>query len=91
VDVIVLGPLPGSAESEATIAKHELALSRVQQPVTDEEASALAKCFGPDDCFGLAWTLIHLIETAPSGIPLRSAPNKDANEWLQRLWSRSHR
>ena len=21
--------------------------------------------FGPDECFGLAWSILHLIETAP--------------------------
>ncbi|MDB6032726.1 MAG: hypothetical protein JWM16_3064, partial [Verrucomicrobiales bacterium] len=30
---------------------------------------ALVKVFGPDDYYGLAWSLLHLIESAP-GWPL---------------------
>ncbi|WP_327008118.1 hypothetical protein OHA72_13085 [Dactylosporangium sp. NBC_01737] len=40
-------------------------LDRIERPVTDEEALALAECFGDDECFGLAHTLRHTIETAP--------------------------
>jgi len=39
-------------------------LAAVKTPVSDDEARALVRVFGPDDCFGLAWTLLHLIETA---------------------------
>ena len=38
----------------------------VKPPVTDEEAEELVECFGPDDCFGLAWSLVHLVETSPT-------------------------
>jgi hypothetical protein len=42
-------------------------LDRIKRPVSDEEADALAGCFGIDECFGLAHTLRHTIETSPSG------------------------
>jgi len=58
--------------------------------VNDEEAALLIECFGPDDCYGLAWALLHLIESAPGGIPLRSKPSPSSNEWIQLLWERSH-
>ena len=65
--LVALGPLP--AEAEAT-AEHlqvvESQLHGVAPPITDAEAEALVSLFGPDDCFGLAWSLVHLIETAPS-------------------------
>jgi hypothetical protein len=50
--------------------------------VSGEEAGALARLFGPDDCFGLAWTLVHLIESAPEY--LDHLPVHE-NEWISRL------
>ena len=45
--------------------------------------------FGPDDCFGAAWTLLHLIETAPNW---PQEPLEDnGNEWLQMLNRRAER
>jgi hypothetical protein len=40
-------------------------LDRVRTPVSVEEAQALAELLGPDDCFGLAWTVVTTLETAP--------------------------
>jgi hypothetical protein len=34
--------------------------------------------------------LLHLIESAPGGIPLKSPPKHSDGEWLNRLWTRSH-
>ncbi|RYD90798.1 MAG: alpha/beta hydrolase, partial [Sphingobacteriales bacterium] len=38
----------------------------ITKPLTLEESVALARLLGNDYCFGLAWTVIHLIETAPA-------------------------
>lgn len=86
-----LGPLPDESADEFTIARHQVYLSKIRPPVSDEEAALLIGLFGPDDCYGLAWTLLHLVETAPGGVPLTSEPDDDANEWLRHLWARSHR
>ena len=86
-----LGPLPDVNAPEEVIARHQRALERIRAPVTDSEASALVHCFGPDDCYGLAWTLLHLIETAPGGVPIAVEPAPTENEWIRRLWGRSHR
>jgi hypothetical protein len=48
----------------------------------------LVKLFGPDDCLGLAWTLLHLIETAP-GWPVESALVGLEGEWIDRLRERA--
>ena len=61
---------------------------RFKKPVTDEEACALVKLFGSDDCVGLAWTLLHLIETAP-GWPIESALIGLEGEWIRRLRERA--
>jgi hypothetical protein len=63
-------------------------LSKVQIPVTDKEACAMVRLFGPDDCFGLAWTLLHLIETAP-GWPVDGALNGLQGGWIVRLRQRA--
>ena len=87
--LLVLGPLPNSAVATVqTVHAFEEQLSKVQKPVTDEEACALVKLFGPDDCVGLAWTLLHLIETAP-GWPIESALIGLEGEWIRRLRERA--
>jgi hypothetical protein len=84
-----LGPLPSSeAATVPTMQAFEDQLSKVRTPITDEEASALVKLFGPDDCFGLAWTLLHLIETAP-GWPVEVALDGLKGEWIVRLRERA--
>ncbi|MER6997099.1 hypothetical protein [Streptomyces sp. NPDC000410] len=56
--------------------------------MTAEEATALVACFGPDDCYGVAWTLLHLIETGPNPV-LTTRPPQDGNEWHLGLWQRA--
>ncbi|WP_405858249.1 hypothetical protein OG407_14540 [Streptomyces sp. NBC_01515] len=51
-------------------------------------ARALVACFGPDDCYGVAWTLLHLIETGPNPA-LTVEPVPGANEWHRRLYDRA--
>ena len=75
------GAIPGVVE------RHDQALKTIARPVSDDEARALVKVFGPDDCFGLAWSLLHLIETAPSW-PIKNAI-ADANPlWAEELKDR---
>ena len=68
---VSLGRLPSergepTAALEEAVNRAEATLNIIGRPVSDEEAQALAECFGDDLCFGLAWTLLHTIETAPS-------------------------
>jgi hypothetical protein len=82
--LIALDPLPDSlAATEADLRARGAALERVATPLSDDEARGMLSLFGSDDCFGLAWTLLHLVETAP-GWPLRDALEGD-NQWLRRL------
>ncbi|MEV6018293.1 MULTISPECIES: hypothetical protein [unclassified Streptomyces] len=82
------GPLPDWDASEEEIDRRGQQLNAVLKPVTGEEAKALVACFGPDDCYGVAWTLLHLIETGPGPV-LTTEPGPDANEWHQRLYDRA--
>ncbi len=59
-------PLPSEEDNseEGDEAFEELteALHAIEKPVTNDEAALLIECFGDDECFGLAWTLLHLVE-----------------------------
>jgi hypothetical protein len=89
-DFLSLAPLPSSGEAdEDQIGRLADALANILPPVSREEAAQLASAFGPDECFGLAWTLLHLIESAPGGAPL-ALIQKD-NEWVRLLHERAER
>jgi hypothetical protein len=89
-ELLVLGPLPSSVVATvSTMRVFDKQLSEVQTPITDEEACALVKLFGSDDCFGLAWRLLHLIETAP-GWPVQRALVDCEGEWIDRLRERAN-
>jgi hypothetical protein len=86
-----LGPLPdASGATESDLKLRAEYLEAIRPPLTRDEADALLGCFGNDDCFGIAWTLLHLLETTPGGA-VRDAPARDANEWVLRLSARAHR
>ena len=90
--LVDLGPFPSSDDADPhEIERRGALLDRIARPPTRAEAAALLACFGPDDAFGLAWSLLHLIETAPMGIPIDHKPSASENEWIRRLWDRSHR
>ncbi|MGW4781430.1 hypothetical protein ACWEPA_32825 [Streptomyces filamentosus] len=82
------GPLPDWDAEEEEIDRRVTQLEAISKPVTGEEAAVLATCFGPDDCYGVAWTLLHLIETGPNPV-LMTKPAPDANEWHHRLYGRA--
>ena len=84
-------PLPPEVTPEV-IARYQAALGRVPRPIADDEVAVLMTGFGPDDCFGLAWSLMDLIETAPAaraGTLLVERPRPWANQWVRRLWART--
>ncbi|MFF4863208.1 hypothetical protein ACWCRF_38055 [Streptomyces sp. NPDC002405] len=82
------GPLPDWDGSEDEVDRRYEQLRAISRPVTAEEAQALATCFGPDDCYGVAWTLVHLIETGPGPVPSVARPASDADYWHETLWLR---
>jgi hypothetical protein len=83
-----LGPLPSEDGRDVELMKKYDKLYRaITKPITDEEARVLVKLFGQDGCFGLASSLIHLIETAP-GWPLEDCLSNQDNEWVIELRNR---
>jgi hypothetical protein len=95
--LIAMGPLPSEEDVVANphlddrVQQFQDAIESIVAPVTREEAVALLGAFGPDSCFGLAWAVLHLIESTPGGIPIEKQPAETENEWIRRLWARSHR
>ena len=90
-ELVRMGPLPDcDTAAEEQLKTYESLLGRVAPPVSDEEARSLVRLFGPDECYGLAWTLLHLIDTAP-GWPLHDCLKDDRNAWTERLRLRVER
>ncbi|MEV5787617.1 hypothetical protein AB0L42_42705 [Streptomyces sp. NPDC052287] len=82
------GHLPDSDADEEEIDRRVNQLEAISARVTADEAHALAACFGSDDCYGVAWSLLHLIETSPGPVPPVTLPGADATEWHHTLWNR---
>jgi hypothetical protein len=90
-ELVNMGPLPDcETVAEEQLKMYESLLRRVTPPVSNDEARSLVRLFGPDDCYGLAWTLLHLIESAP-GWPLHDCLKDTRNEGTERLRLRAER
>lgn len=92
IDFVAMGPLPRESEDLGFEAIERLAMSltRIKCPITQEEAKLLATCFGPDSCRGLAWTLVHIIESAKGGVPFQEFSEEFWNNiWIDRLADRN--
>ncbi len=89
--LVQLGRLPSENEaSPDRIRQFELSYRAIGRPITNDEARALIAVFGDDDCFGLASSLVDLIETAP-GWPLKDCLTNIGNEWVAELRNRAIR
>lgn len=82
------GPLPSEENAiPGELEQRERLLGQIVSPVSDEEAQALLAVFGTDGCFGLAWTVLHLVETAPSALTADYSQFSE-NEWVKLLEER---
>lgn len=90
--LVQLGPLPSEpAASIEYLREAEKLILAVSKPVTNEEARALVTLFGPpDSCYGLAWSVLHLIESA-LGWPMVDCLENPNNEWVVSLRDRAVR
>ena len=69
--LVALGPMPAEdASSVEEIETVERRLHAIAGPVSVDEARLLVQAFPESDasCFGLAWTLLHLVETSRDGL-----------------------
>jgi hypothetical protein len=87
-ELIKLGPMPPENKVEVELVeKYEKLIHAIKPPVTNIEAERLANLFGPDSFYGLAWTIVSLIESAPEW-PRRVTLPDSENEWVQLLKDR---
>jgi hypothetical protein len=68
------------------VGNYEPLLGSIREPVTDEDARVLVNPFGagPDSLFGLAWAVLHLVESAPRW-PLADCLTYTESQWIPRL------
>lgn len=86
-----LGPLPSEDAADIELMKKYDALYRaITKPITDDEACILIELFGPDGCYGLVSSFMHLIETSP-GWPIEECLQDLSNEWKVELRNRALR
>jgi hypothetical protein len=90
-NLVSLGRLP--EERSAAVAQlqaFEAALKSIERLVTNEEAMSLLQVLPntEESCFGLAWSVLHLIETAP-GWPLKEAKLHCSNPWVASMLERA--
>lgn len=84
-DLVALGRFPDErTASQEDVAARERLVVDLEPPATEEEARALIGLFGDDSLFGLAWTLVQLIESAP-GWPYWDELNDTVDPWRSLL------
>ena len=82
-----LGPLPADDDDYPGIDRKlfdvEHLLAAVDPPVTVEEGRVLAALFPRDGgtCYGLAWSLLHLIETLGTDGLREVVPGVNSAQW----------
>lgn len=90
-NLVQMGPFPDeTSTSKERVGQYEKLLQSVSPPVSNEEARALTKLFGVDGFYGLAFTMLHLVETAPNW-PIAECLNDIDNEWIKELRERAER
>jgi hypothetical protein len=91
VELLELGTLPSeSTATEEQVGRAQSLIEEIEPPLSHDEARALLLVFGEDDCFGLAWAILHLIESTP-GWPLHDALSGATNAWIVMLRDRASR
>lgn len=88
---MALGQLPDEAKPDAAWNEWQHAAQALRAPATDEEAAAVLPVLPADEGsgFGIAWSLLHFVETAP-GWPLMDRLD-DSTWWLRFLRERAER
>lgn len=88
--LIELGKLPNSSSVDIDrLEKQQQLISCLVLPATNDEACAAINLLGDDECFGLAWSLLHFIESAP-GWPIDMCLQDIENVWVIRLRERAY-
>lgn len=89
--IAALGVLPAEDDADVdTVKRWQQAIEAIPRPVTNEEAVVLMDALprAEDDCFGLAWTLVHACETAQDYNSELVARSTLTGEWREQLLDR---
>jgi len=87
--VLAVAPLSAAdEEDDEKLAELEAAVDALPEPLTDDEARELVRALGPGEAYGIHWSLVHKLETAP-GWPVAGALDDDSNPWVRRLRDRA--
>ncbi len=86
VKLLALGRVPADNDPhiETWLQEAEKYLDGLDNQATDEEARAIATLLNQNDGFGVSWTFLHFIESAP-GWPLQDVLSMPTNEWIETL------
>ena len=78
--------------SPEAVKEYQDLLETLSRPLNDDEARTLCRVLPitEDSCFGLAWTLIHFVESAP-GWPLTDCFAGRTEPWHRELLDRAGR
>lgn len=86
--LLELGALPSEDKASVDeVQTYQELLHAIEKPVSDDDARKLVTLFGSGDLYGLPWTLLHLVESAP-GWPLTDCLNDTSNEWIRLMIQR---
>lgn len=90
--LVALGPMPSEESADEDVAaQFQAAIDELTFPATAEEAAALVPLLpiSGDSLFGLAWTVVHFIESSP-GWPNREVLGGE-RPWTRVLRERAAR
>lgn len=90
-----LGQMPNHDDDtvqDSVIEEYENLLGSINKPINKKEAEILVKLFPKESCYGIEWTLLHIVESVYNTIS-RDEYNDliakcNSNEWKETLFSR---
>ncbi|RZK27877.1 MAG: hypothetical protein EOO63_12455 [Hymenobacter sp.] len=85
-----LGRLPDDSEDigDGVLERYEALLGEIKSLSSPEEAEKIIALFPQTSCFGLEWTLLHLLETTPGWPIIAVIEQCPSPEWKQRMLAR---
>jgi hypothetical protein len=87
--LVELGRFPNELDvTEDEVQKREEPIRALSTPVSDAEARLLLGILGEDDFWGMAWSIVTLIESAP-GYPDWEGIEQIVGDWRDTLWRRA--
>ena len=88
-ELVKMGRLPSSDQAdEGYLESFQALLGEVDGDLDKCDSIRLLQLLGPDDCFGLAWSIVHIVENCSEWPFLFEIPDIDPG-WMSVLEERS--